>query len=376
MSTLGSIFNCIKDRLNTEISWMNGVEIYQQQDIFQNESLGFKPPVVFVDFQDIEYETTSYKVQQGNMNVVIKLVVEEYTKDYLKVLDKKELVNAKLNNWGEWGFDLVRTNESTDTDADSLYVFEIVYQTSFYEEIYTDDLIPMGGTNGTWGLCLDLQIDAFNLPSPTSKVFRLDKCLSEPVYVDYVSDITTNAPLSSSFIESRTGRSYTIQLEDDLDYISDIIVNSPLSITADTSGKIQTINLDDDLDYVASTGGSFNGDIIFNNNVNFEGSVSFGSENGSAGGVYNFDLSLGNIFIIDFPNATIVDYTNAQVGSYQFILNSQTTSSAISFSSNKWQGATGQTIALTATANAIDMFSAIYDGSKMIIVQTENITDI
>lgn len=246
MGTLRSIFNCIHDRILDNISWVNDVKIYQQQDIFQNESLGYKPPTVFVDFTDIEYFVDSYKVQRGTMNVVIKLVVEEYTKNYLNALDKKELLNAKLHQWGDWGSELIRVTESTDTDADSLYVFEMVYETSFFEEIYTDELIPMGGTNGTWGLCLDLQIDAFNLPSPESKIFKLDKCLSEPVFIDYVADITTIAPISSSFTESRTGRSYIIKLEDHLTSDNPIIVSGtngfhhltldPSFITAATSG--------------------------------------------------------------------------------------------------------------------------------------------
>lgn len=345
MSTLGNIYTSIKNRINTQLNWINSVDLYQQQDLFQEENLGFKPPVVFIDFQDIEYETTSKKVQQGTMNVVVKLVIEDYTKNYLKVFDKKELLNAKLNAWGEWGSDLERITETTDIDADSLYIFETTYSTVFWEETYTDDLTETGGTNGTWGFCLDLQIDAFNLPSPTSKIFGIDACLSEPVFIDYVSDITTNSPLSSSYIESRTGRSYTI-------------------------------NIDDNLDYVATTGGTFLGDINFNSNVQFDSNVSFALESGSAGAVYNFDLDLGNIFIIDFPNATIVDYSNAQIGTYQFILQNQTTSSTISFSSNKWQRASEQTITLTATAGATDMLSCIFDGSKMLIVQTPNLIDI
>jgi len=162
---------------------------------------------------------------------------------------------------------------------------------------------------------------------------------------------------------------YTWSLKDDF-----ITATSPIVATA-TNGDY-ALTFTDPLNYVASTGGNFSGDITFESDVNFEDNVSFQAVSGSAGAAHTLDLSAGNIFIIEFPNATVVDYTNAQIGSYQFIFNQQTTSSAISFSSNKWQQATAQTIALTGTANATDMFSAIYDGSKLIIVQTENIIDI
>lgn len=163
---------------------------------------------------------------------------------------------------------------------------------------------------------------------------------------------------------------YTWALKDNF-----ITGSSPIVVT-ETIGDYD-ITFDDPLNYVASTGGSFTGEITFDNEVNFDDNVSFQSVSGSFGTAGTLDLSTGNIFIYEFPNATTVDYTNAQIGSYQFIFNGQTTSSAITFSSGKWQQASAQqTIALTATAGAVDMFSAIYDGTKLIIVQTENIVDI
>jgi hypothetical protein len=157
---LETIFECIKQRINTECPWINDVRIYNQQDIFQEDSLGYKPPTVFVDFQDITYDTIGHKVQQAELTVVIKLVIEDYTKDYLKVLQKKETLNNCLNFWGEWCSDLERFSEQTDTLADALYVFDINYNTTYKTESYTQDKELIGGTSGTsWTIDIDLDIE-------------------------------------------------------------------------------------------------------------------------------------------------------------------------------------------------------------------------
>lgn len=149
---LQAIFNCVKKRIKEECDWVKGVSIYQQQDIFQDESLGYNTPHVFVDFQDIEYETWSKRTQKGNITLVLKLVVEEYTKDYLKVLTKKDLLNKAINFWSDWGTPLTRITEQTDSNADSLYVFDISYETSFITSDYIEGLIQLGGTEEKVGI--------------------------------------------------------------------------------------------------------------------------------------------------------------------------------------------------------------------------------
>ena len=165
---LTQIYNCIKKRIIDNLDWVNSVDIYQNQDIFQDQSLGFKPPVVFIDFQDIEYTTLGFKSQRCDLTIVVKLVVEDYTRNYLKVLCMKDELNQYLNFWSDWNTQLERISEQTDNNADSLYVFDISYDTSFLTEDFTWDKIPIGGTDGNafhgtsgrvWGIDIDVYLN-------------------------------------------------------------------------------------------------------------------------------------------------------------------------------------------------------------------------
>jgi hypothetical protein len=89
-----------------------------------------------------------------------------------------------------------------------------------------------------------------------------------------------------------------------------------------------------------------------------------------------FDLSTGNIFINALSGATEMDYSNAEVGTYMWEFNGQTTSSVLTFAASKFQSPAGTTPVLTATAGAVDMITAYYNGSKMVIVPANNIIDL
>jgi hypothetical protein len=141
---LEALFKLLEERLKTECSFVNSVAMYQQQDIFQSENLGFKPTVVFVDFQNLQYTTQSGTIQECNFELVLRVVVEEYSKNYFKALAQKDAVVKTIHNY----VSLERISESIDNNADSLYVYTITFSGSFVESFTDEFYIPMGGTSG------------------------------------------------------------------------------------------------------------------------------------------------------------------------------------------------------------------------------------
>jgi len=156
--------------------------------------------------------------------------------------------------------------------------------------------------------------------------------------------------------------------------IKGLTATYPIIITK--TGDSYKWEIDDPLNYVASTGGTFSGAINFEQTVHIQNNIIFSGINGTAAANLEIDLSLGNIFIYDFPVATLVDYTNAQIGTYIFILKNQTTNSAISFSFGKWATIDGEVITVTATTGATDVFTGVFDGEKMILFEGKNIITI
>ena len=79
---------------------------------------------------------------------------------------------------------------------------------------------------------------------------------------------------------------------------------------------------------------------------------------------------------MDISGTTNLDYINAEVGTYIFIVQNQTTGSTLTFEPNKFATIDGVIPTLTATSGARDLFSATYDGNEMIIFDGKNIVTI
>jgi len=133
-SSLRYIFECLKMRITQKVDWVKNVSIYQQQDLFQEQSKGFNTPHVFIDFSNIEYRTMSRNIQECELDITLKIVIEDYSKDYLNALDKASIINSYVNNYTAWNNNLERVESTTDITADSLYVFDIIYSTKFKED--------------------------------------------------------------------------------------------------------------------------------------------------------------------------------------------------------------------------------------------------
>ena len=130
---LKTIFNCIKQRVNDKLPEIKDVRIYNGQDVFSEEAVPFMSPTVFIDFTEVNYDTTSFQYQYGDVNVRVMLFHEEGTMDHLEVFDLNTKLNTYLNAWGEWGGLMDRVGSETDTNFDRLYVMNTDYSTTFEE---------------------------------------------------------------------------------------------------------------------------------------------------------------------------------------------------------------------------------------------------
>ena len=143
---LKSLFLCIKQRILDYVLEIKDVRIYNGQDVFSEESTPFMSPTVFIDFSNVEYDTTSYQFQRAEVNVKVMLFHEEGTMDHLEVFDLNDKLTSYLNGWGNWkGGVMDRVSADTDTNYDRLYVLSTDYLTNYAEDTTPDfDKIPIG----------------------------------------------------------------------------------------------------------------------------------------------------------------------------------------------------------------------------------------
>lgn len=156
---LEALFNDIELKIKTDCTFVKHVGMYQSQDLFEEQNTGYPKTAVFVAYQNIQCTDLSNYRQQVDLEVVIKLVVEERTKNYFKALQQKNLVVQSLQYFNN----LTRIGETIDTNPSGLYVYEIVFTTAFIEDLEPEPFANIGGTSGlNWNFDLGLAMDANN----------------------------------------------------------------------------------------------------------------------------------------------------------------------------------------------------------------------
>jgi hypothetical protein len=155
---LEELFNLIECKIKEDCSFVNSVSMYQNQDLFQQNNLGYKPTCVFLDYQNLIYTDNSFYEQECSLDVVIRVVVEEYSKNYFKALSHKQGVVKALHNY----INLTRVSEQIDNNADGLYIYTITFSASFTENLEPDYTL-IGGTSGnSWSFNQTLTQDSNN----------------------------------------------------------------------------------------------------------------------------------------------------------------------------------------------------------------------
>jgi len=142
---LRTIFECVKNRLLSGVTELTDVRVFNSQNDFSDEHLPFKSPAVFIDFGDIEYETTGYKRQLGTTEVIVKLFHEQLTMNHLDVFDLQSKIDKQLQNYGEWGGIMERQDRETDDNFDRLYVLDTTFITTFVVDLQDESgRVPIG----------------------------------------------------------------------------------------------------------------------------------------------------------------------------------------------------------------------------------------
>ncbi len=141
-----------------EILKVHSVSLYQQQDLFQAQALGYRPPCVFIQFLPSTRAQLVGPIQQVTQPITIYLVCEEYSKDQLKSLARSyELLKVLNNSVQPWQFPILATGDTTDYQADSLIINQIGLSTDYYDAAGFEEGTTIGGTSGfNWGMDLSI----------------------------------------------------------------------------------------------------------------------------------------------------------------------------------------------------------------------------
>ena len=140
---LETLFNLLSDLLKT-LSFVKHVSMYLQQDLFQKDNRLFKPTAVFVTYENLNYTDIGHYHQVCDYEVVLKILVEEYTLNYFKALEQKDCIVLSLQHY----LNLVRVNEIIDTNPDGLFLWAVRFKGTFLDDLTPNNLPNIGGTSG------------------------------------------------------------------------------------------------------------------------------------------------------------------------------------------------------------------------------------
>jgi hypothetical protein len=156
------IFINISNHLKTNIAWVKSVDLYFQQDSNPEKNLGYKSPYIMIDFQNIQFSNMSNGIQEGTMDVIVRILIENYTRNRLEVFDYRNDVVNCLYNFAPEQFSLQHLREQTNSSATNQYMFEITFSCNFYEDLsYIYEEIG-GDTGKVLQFNLQLMMDRFN----------------------------------------------------------------------------------------------------------------------------------------------------------------------------------------------------------------------
>ena len=265
--------------------------------------------------------------------------------------------------------DLVNKDESNENDviSDTLEILKDII-TEFTQHPYYND--------SSFNIIDDLTINPLDeVTDEECTGWEVDINMRTPFISSFCGIPVSEIPNYSFPRPTNTGLTIT-----DVQYITDI-QNTDSNLEISHTGSVYTINssgiTDLDNNKYDKSGGTISGNVTITGTTQLGNNIAFEDRGNviTTSGV-TFDLSLGNIFINTLSGATEMDYSNATIGTYIFEFNGQTTNSALTFASNKFQSPAGVTPTLTATSGATDMITSYFNGSKMVIIPANNITDL
>ena len=172
---LKDFYIALRDKILNDVEEIQHVKLFNEQFLSmedqQEESFPF--PCVFIEYNEIEWQTISKGIQEGNLTFTLKIAFEFYLDNVynnestdLQIFDLKSNVYAAVNGMSgiqtKGTFSNVeRISEATDNNHNSYYVYDQTYSvrlidTSGCPEV---EIIPAGTVS--LHLNTDLLIDNF-----------------------------------------------------------------------------------------------------------------------------------------------------------------------------------------------------------------------
>jgi len=144
------LYNKIKEQILSNAPCTREVLFWNEQSLYTDEHLPFPTPCAFLSFENIEYNSVEANVLHCNYELVVRLGVEDLTKDSLNIFPISNELDFALHNFGteEWGGEnLFMFNKVIDNSYDRLNILETRYRAGFKQQMNLTQSIEAGD----WG---------------------------------------------------------------------------------------------------------------------------------------------------------------------------------------------------------------------------------
>ena len=126
-----------------ELKWLKHIALYQSQDIETEKNIPWNSPAVFIQFKDnIRVGLLGGGVMETIAQISVRFLMKDFNVNQLLTLEYSDMILKKLHGRGEMG-SLVKIDDYTDINADSLYTYEIIFQYRYVENMNCDDACIM-----------------------------------------------------------------------------------------------------------------------------------------------------------------------------------------------------------------------------------------
>ena len=130
-------YTTLKAQIET-VTEVKTVRLYNNQIAKQSEESAWAYPAVFIEFTDIDWETTQAANQQGTLNIRLYQAFESYQDEDTDLFTILEKIFKAVHGFQGASFSaLQRTSDTQDTDHDQI----IIWKTDFIT-----DLVDCGAT--------------------------------------------------------------------------------------------------------------------------------------------------------------------------------------------------------------------------------------
>jgi hypothetical protein len=136
-----ALYTALKAHIISELPEIKSVRLWNNQINREEDENAFLYPIVFLQFQPLEFRELSQGVQQFDMIVTTHLGFESYKDEDTYVLELKQKVFKAVNRFrNEYFSRLLRVAERPNFDHPNIQVYETDFRTTGKD--FTTDIRP------------------------------------------------------------------------------------------------------------------------------------------------------------------------------------------------------------------------------------------